>query len=41
VLLVEDEYFSRTIVSEMLIASGLNILPVGSVADAIESMETL
>jgi DNA-binding NarL/FixJ family response regulator len=40
VMLVEDEYFSRTIVSEMLTASGLNILPVGSVADAIESMET-
>jgi DNA-binding NarL/FixJ family response regulator len=40
VLLVEDEYFSRTIVSEMLTASGLNIFPVGSVADAIESMET-
>lgn len=40
VMLVEDEYFSRTIVSEMLTASGLNIFPVGSVADAIESMET-
>ena len=39
-MLVEDEYFSRTIVSEMLTASGLNIFPVGSVADAIESMET-
>jgi len=40
VMLVEDEYFSRSIVSEMLTASGLNILPVGSVADALDSMET-
>ncbi len=38
-MLVEDEYFSRSIVSEMLTASGLNILPVSSVADALDSME--
>jgi DNA-binding NarL/FixJ family response regulator len=40
VVLVEDEYFSRSIVSEMLTASGLNILSVGSVADALDSLET-
>jgi DNA-binding NarL/FixJ family response regulator len=40
VMLVEDEYFTRSIVSEMLDASGLDVHPVGSVAEAIESMDS-
>ena len=40
VMLVEDDYFTRNIVSEMLNASGLKVHPVGSVTEAIESMET-
>jgi DNA-binding NarL/FixJ family response regulator len=39
VLLVEDEDFTRTVVSEMLSASGINVHPVASVAEAIESMD--
>jgi DNA-binding NarL/FixJ family response regulator len=39
VLLVEDEDFTRTMVSEMLSASGINVLPVASVAEALKSME--
>ena len=39
VLLVEDEDFTRTMVSEMLSASGINVHPVASVAEAIKSME--
>jgi DNA-binding NarL/FixJ family response regulator len=39
VLLVEDEDFTRTMVSEMLTASGINVLPVASVAEALKSME--
>jgi DNA-binding NarL/FixJ family response regulator len=38
VLLVEDEDFTRTMVSEMLSASGINVLPVASVAEALKSM---
>jgi DNA-binding NarL/FixJ family response regulator len=40
VMLVEDEHFTRNIVSEMLTSSGLQVHPVGSVADAIESMDS-
>jgi len=39
VLLVEDEDFTRTVVSEMLSASGISVHPVASVAEAIESMD--
>jgi DNA-binding NarL/FixJ family response regulator len=39
VLLVEDEDFTRTMVSEMLSASGINVLPVASVAEALKLME--
>jgi DNA-binding NarL/FixJ family response regulator len=39
VLLVEDEDFTRTMVSEMLTASGINVLPVASVAEALKSMD--
>ena len=39
VLLVEDEDFTRTMVSEMLSTSGINVLPVASVAEALKSME--
>jgi DNA-binding NarL/FixJ family response regulator len=39
VMLVEDEDFTRTIVSEMLNASGINVHSVSSVAEALESME--
>jgi DNA-binding NarL/FixJ family response regulator len=39
VLLVEDEDFTRTMVGEMLSASGINVLPVASVAEALKSME--
>jgi DNA-binding NarL/FixJ family response regulator len=39
VLLVEDEDFTRTVVGEMLSASGINVLPVRSVSEAIESIE--
>ncbi len=39
VLLVEDEDFTRTMVSEMLSASGINVLPVASVAEALNSMD--
>ena len=39
VLLVEDEDFTRTMVSEMLSASGINVLPVPSVAEALKSMD--
>jgi DNA-binding NarL/FixJ family response regulator len=39
VLLVEDEDFTRTMVSEMLSASGINVLPVASVAEALKSMD--
>jgi DNA-binding NarL/FixJ family response regulator len=39
VLLVEDEDFTRTMVGEMLSASGIEVLPVSSVAEALKSME--
>ena len=39
VLLVEDEDFTRTMVSEMLSASGIKVLPVASVAEALKSMD--
>ena len=39
VLLVEDEDFTRTVVSEMLSASGISVHPVASVAEAIEFMD--
>jgi len=39
VLLVEDEDFTRTMVSEMLSASGINVLPLASVAEALKSMD--
>ena len=38
-LLVEDEDFTRTMVSEMLSASGINVLPVASGAEALKSMD--
>jgi len=38
-MLVEDEDFTRTIVSEMLNASGIEVHPVGSVADALQVIE--
>jgi DNA-binding NarL/FixJ family response regulator len=38
VLLVEDEDFTRTMVGEMLSASGINVLPVPSVAEALKAM---
>ena len=38
-LLVEDEDFTRTMVSEMLSASGINVLPIASVAEALKLME--
>ena len=38
VLLVEDEDFTRTMVGEMLSASGINVLPVPSVAEALKVM---
>jgi DNA-binding NarL/FixJ family response regulator len=39
VMLVEDEDFTRSIVSEMLDASGIKVHPVSSVAEAIESLD--
>ena len=39
VLVVEDEDFTRTMVGEMLSASGLDVRTVSSVAEAIRSME--
>lgn len=39
VLLVEDEDFTRTVVGEMLTASGIDVHPVRSVAEAISSIE--
>ena len=39
VLLVEDEDFTRTMVSEMLSASGIDVLPVASVAEALKLMD--
>jgi DNA-binding NarL/FixJ family response regulator len=39
VMLVEDEDFTRTVVGEMLSASGIQVRPVRSVAEAIESIE--
>ena len=39
VLLVEDEDFTRTMVSEMLSASGIHVHPVASVAEALQSMD--
>jgi DNA-binding NarL/FixJ family response regulator len=38
-MLVEDEDFTRTIVSEMLNASGIEVHSVGSVADALQAIE--
>ena len=39
VLLVEDEDFTRTMVGEMLSASGIEVRPVSSVAEALKSMD--
>lgn len=39
VLVVEDEDFTRTMVGEMLSASGIDIKPVASVAEALQVME--
>ena len=39
VLLVEDEDFTRTMVGEMLSASGIEVRPVSSVAEALKSLE--
>ena len=39
VLLVEDEDFTRTIVGEMLTASGITVRPVASVAEALNVMD--
>jgi DNA-binding NarL/FixJ family response regulator len=39
VLVVEDEDFTRTMVGEMLSASGLDVRTVSSVSEAIRSME--
>jgi DNA-binding NarL/FixJ family response regulator len=39
VLLVEDEDFTRTMVGEMLGASGISVHPVASVAEALKSMD--
>jgi DNA-binding NarL/FixJ family response regulator len=39
VLLVEDEDFTRTIVSEMLNASGINVYAVNSVAEALKAID--
>ncbi len=39
VLLVEDEDFTRTVVSEMLSASGVDVRPVRSVNEAISAVE--
>lgn len=39
VLLVEDEDFTRTMVGETLSASGIEVRPVSSVAEALKSME--
>lgn len=39
VLVVEDEDFTRTMVGEMLSASGIEIKPVASVAEALQVLE--
>jgi DNA-binding NarL/FixJ family response regulator len=39
VLLVEDEDFTRTMVGEMLSASGITVRPVASVAEALNVMD--
>lgn len=39
VLLVEDEDFTRTMVGEMLGASGINVRPVASVVEAINALD--
>jgi DNA-binding NarL/FixJ family response regulator len=39
VLLVEDDDFTRNVVREMLVASGIEVLPVAAVAAAIESLD--
>ena len=39
VLLVEDEDFTRNMVAEMLGASGISVLPVASVAEAIKTID--
>ena len=39
VLVVEDEDFTRTMVGEMLLASGLDVQTAASVAEAIKAME--
>lgn len=39
VLLVEDDDFTRNVVREMLVASGIEVEQVASVAQAIESLE--
>ena len=39
VLLVEDEDFTRTMVGEMLSASGITVRPVASVAEALNALD--
>jgi DNA-binding NarL/FixJ family response regulator len=39
VLLVEDEDFTRTMVGEMLIASGISVHPVKAVAEALKAID--
>jgi CheY-like chemotaxis protein len=39
VLVVEDEDFTRTMVGEMLAASGLEVQAVASVSEALRCME--
>ena len=39
VLLVEDEDFTRTMVGEMLSASGITVRPVASVAEALNVID--
>jgi DNA-binding NtrC family response regulator len=39
VLLVEDDDFTRNVVREMLVASGIEVQQVASVAQAIESLD--
>jgi DNA-binding NarL/FixJ family response regulator len=40
VLLVEDDDFTRNVVREMLEASGIDVLPLASVAAAIDSLDS-
>ena len=40
VLIVEDEDFTRTMVAEMLAASGINVVAVRSVAEALKTIDS-